>query len=354
MKYLSIFSGIGGFELGLQNSKHDFECVGYSEIDKYARSIYEKHFPKHTYFGDATKIKTEDLPNFDFLVGGFPCQAFSLAGKRRGFDDTRGTLFFEIARILKDKKPRYFLLENVRGLLHHNKGETFKTILKIFSNLGYYVKWQVLNSKDFGVPQRRERIFIGGYSRRECGGEVLSFRRKCKKDNGRIQQCSEDCEVELINCSSDGNIACIDANYHKGLSPVDIKKNRRRRTHILEKKPLKIRETTKKGYKEAYPYDGVLTNRGNRKTAKGIVRDQHCGCLQTTGVWGTVTDDFRIRKLTPKECERLQGFPDDWTKFGKDDELISDTQRYKCIGNAVTTTVITAIVNEVFKDYEKH
>jgi DNA (cytosine-5)-methyltransferase 1 len=166
IRYLSLFSGIGGFELGLQNSKHNFECVGFSEIDKYAVSIYERNFPNHINLGDATKIKTEELPDFDLLVGGFPCQAFSIAGKRRGFDDTRGTLFFEIARVLKDKRPRYFLLENVRGLLSHNKGETFQTILEVLSDLRYDVQWEVLNSKDFGVPQRRERVFIKGYSRR--------------------------------------------------------------------------------------------------------------------------------------------------------------------------------------------
>ena len=118
--------------------------------------------------------------------------------------------------------------------------------------------------------------------------------------------------------------------------------------YVLEQEPLKIRETTKKGYKEAYPNDGVLLNRGSRKIAKGIVRDNHCGALQTSGVWGTVSPDYRIRKLTPVECERLQGFPDDWTKYGKDNELISDTQRYKCIGNAVTVPVITFIINEMF------
>ena len=169
-----MFSGIGGFELGLQNSDYEFECVGYSEVDKYAISIYERHFPNHRNFGDATKIKTEDLPDFDFLVGGFPCQAFSIAGQRRGFDDTRGTLFFEIARVLRDKRPRYFLLENVRGLLSHDKGKTFKTILEVLSNLGYNVEWEVLNSKDFNTAQRRERIFIKGYLRDRCGGEVLS------------------------------------------------------------------------------------------------------------------------------------------------------------------------------------
>ena len=154
-----MFSGIGGFEYGLQNSKYNFECVGACEVDKYAKSIYFRQFPNQKDFGDATELKTEELPDFDFLVGGFPCQAFSNAGKKRGFDDTRGTLFFEIARVLKDKRPRYFLLENVRGLLSHNKGKTFQTILEVLSDLGYELQWTLLNSKDFGVPQRRESLY---------------------------------------------------------------------------------------------------------------------------------------------------------------------------------------------------
>lgn len=186
IKYFSMFSGIGGFEYGLQQSKHDFENVGFSEIDKYAVSIYEKNYPNHTNYGDATKIKTEELPDFDFLVGGFPCQAFSVAGKRGGFNDTRGTLFFEIARILKDKKPPYFLLENVRGLLSHDKGRTFQTILGVLSDLGYIVQWTLLNSADFQVPQRRERVFIEGYLGGRSTGEVLSVRRNCSKNITKV------------------------------------------------------------------------------------------------------------------------------------------------------------------------
>ena len=199
IKYLSLFSGIGGFEVGIQNSNIDMECVSYAEIDKYAASIYARHFPGHKNLGDVTKIKTEDLPEFDLLVGGFPCQAFSHAGKRRGFDDTRGTLFFEIARVLKDKRPRYFLLENVKGLLSHNKGETFQTILEVLSDLGYYVQWTVLNSKDFGVPQNRERIFIEGYFGRECGLEVLSIRGNCEEDTDRRQVSNRNRELKCIN-----------------------------------------------------------------------------------------------------------------------------------------------------------
>ena len=189
-----MFTGIGGFELGIQNvgtkpqnstntkgaaPQHSFSplCVGYSEIDKYAINTYERRFNGHTNYGDATAINAADLPDFDLLVGGFPCQSFSIAGKRKGFDDTRGTLFFDIARILAEKRPRHLVLENVKGLLSHNGGETFQTILGVLADLGYRVEWQVLNSKDFGVPQNRERIYFIGHLRGECSGQVLPIRQ---------------------------------------------------------------------------------------------------------------------------------------------------------------------------------
>ena len=165
IRYFSMFSGIGGFELGIEAAAHELgitaECVGYSEIDKHAIRTYEEHYA-HDNYGDATTIDADHLPDFDLLVGGFPCQAFSIAGKRLGFDETRGTLFFDIARILKAKEPRFFILENVKGLISHNKGQTFRTIVRVLDGLGYDLQWKVLNSKDHGVPQSRERVFIVG------------------------------------------------------------------------------------------------------------------------------------------------------------------------------------------------
>ena len=303
LKFLSLFSGIGGFELGMSRSNYDFECIGYSEIDKYADSIYRRHFPKHRRLGDVREIRTEELPQFDLLVGGFPCQSFSNSGSKRGFDDTRGTLFFEIARILQDRRPQYFLLENVQGLLHNNKGKTFKRIVGILTDLGYDIEWKIFNSKECGLPHNRERVFIKGYFRRKCGREILHNRLPYGESVG-------------------------------GLTPVK---------HNPNESFLKIRESTKKGFKEAYPFDGVLLNRANRKIAKGIVRKEHCGCLQTAKIWGVVMPDLRIRYLTPIECERLQGFDDDWTKYTADGEVITDTQRYRCIGNAVTVNVVKYI-----------
>lgn len=271
MNYFSMFSGIGGFELGIGNKGN---CVGYSEIDKHAIKIYNKHFPEHTNFGDATKIRTEDLPDFELLVGGFPCQAFSVAGKRCGFDDPRGNLFFEIARILRDKKPRYLLLENVKGLLSHDNGSTFKTVLEVLTNLGYNIEWQVLNSKDFGVPQSRERIFIIGYLRGTSRPKVFPIIRSTTEDTGR---------------------------------------HNKEAWKSVQTFPIKYLGRNQKNYPTTY-----------------------APTLDTMRSWGIYDGTFR--HFTPIEYERLQGFPDNWT------EGISDIQRYKCCGNAVTVNVIQNIM----------
>jgi DNA (cytosine-5)-methyltransferase 1 len=224
MKYFSTFTGIGGFELGIllahveiterganagseahpggkpaprkglvaekgqgdaraprgrRKLPHRIDnegapaCVGFSEVDRYAAQIYQQHFPTHKNYGDITKIDATALPDFDLLVGGFPCQAFSIAGKRGGFADTRGTLFFDLARILQAKRPRLFLFENVKGLLSHDGGRTFRTIIAATAELGYDVQWQVLNSKHHGVPQNRERVFIAGHLRGTPRPEVF-------------------------------------------------------------------------------------------------------------------------------------------------------------------------------------
>ena len=176
IRFFDMFAGIGGFRLGLE-AIGGFECVGYCEIDPYARKAYEAMYDTRgeLFFEDARKIVPEQLPDFELLCGGFPCQSFSIAGARRGFEDTRGTMFFEVARIAAVKRPKYLYLENVPGLLNHNSGGTFQVILNTLDELGYDVAWQVLNSKNFGVPQERKRVMLVGFLRGQCAGEVLSF-----------------------------------------------------------------------------------------------------------------------------------------------------------------------------------
>ncbi|MEA2036171.1 MAG: DNA (cytosine-5-)-methyltransferase [Nanoarchaeota archaeon] len=188
MKYFSMFSGIGGFELGINyyykqqtykreslqhernisstSSQHRWDkqskCIGYSEIDKYAIQIYEKRFKGHKNYGNCKEIKWNEVEDFDLLVGGVPCQAWSIAGNRKGFEDSRGTMWFEYFRCLKEKQPKLFVAENVKGILSHNKGKSFEEICRCFCELGYAIDFEVLNSKNFGVPQNRQRVFIIG------------------------------------------------------------------------------------------------------------------------------------------------------------------------------------------------
>jgi DNA (cytosine-5)-methyltransferase 1 len=373
MKYFDAFSGYGGFHLGIERAFNDnnlgrttgtsdtedgwnmplsavsdgvgrrthADCIGYSEIDKYASAVYKYQFgrrnenlrclqsknnevkqdsdnakdklqqrklsnnnrgrdeisgikdkeqqegvgsEKRQYseldnkradgltrnFGDITKINPTDIEDFDLFVGGFPCQSFSIAGKRGGFEDTRGTLIFDVFRILKEKQPRFVLLENVKGLLSHDNGRTFKVIISSLAELGYDVEWQVLNAKNFGVPQNRERVFIIGHLGGFGGRQVFPIRGNDKMDTNKTQ---------IANT--------LTSNYWKGPAAS---------------RPI--------------PTDGT-----------------------------------RIRRLTPTECERLMGLPDGWTSKGDfDGEIkeISDTQRYKLCGNGVCIPVVQAIVERLF------
>lgn len=292
-------------------------CVGYSEIDKYAIKVYDNQFEGHKNYGDITKINAEDLPDFDCLVGGFPCQAFSIAGKRGGFDDTRGTLFFDLARILRAKQPRLFVFENVKGLLSHDNGNTFRTIIATITELGYDAQWQVLNSKNHGVPQNRERIIIVGHLRTTSRPEVFPLSGSRGKNLQEItKNVSDSQRVYTTDLAKSQKALGGGMGAKTGLYAVDF--NRK---------------------------DGVGNNIDVAHTLsasdyRGLNRNQ----TQTA-----VMDNMQIRRLTPVECERLQGFPDHWTQFGVGGEVISDTQRYKMTGNAVTTNVFTEVFSNLFE-----
>ena len=175
IRYFDMFAGIGGFRAGL-NRASGFQCIGHCEIYKFADASYRAihDIKKEEFFyPDATKIDPAELPDFDLLCAGFPCQPFSASGRRRGFADARGTLFFEISRLAEAKRPPYLLLENVPGLLFHDRCRTFSAILSALDELGYHVEWSVLNSADFGIPQSRRRVFIIGYLDARCAGKIL-------------------------------------------------------------------------------------------------------------------------------------------------------------------------------------
>lgn len=187
IKFFDCFAGIGGFRSGLEKAG-GYECIGFCEIDKNAETAYRAMYDteKEVFYNDITKINAEEMPDFDLFVGGFPCQPFSVAGKRRGFEDTRGTLFYHIARIIKHKRPAAFLLENVPGLLSHGEGQTYLTILRTLSELGYCIEWFVHNSAGFGVPQSRKRVYIVGYLRAECAGKIFPVECLAAKNPKRL------------------------------------------------------------------------------------------------------------------------------------------------------------------------
>ena len=349
IRFIDLFAGIAGFRYGLERTNDALElggfrqeeekletnspdsfvksdkrqlayrCVWSNEWDKYASSIYRKHYGECD-TRDITTVPSSEIPDFDLLCAGFPCQSFSIAGKRKGFEDTRGTLFFEIARILADKRPRYFLLENVKGLLSHDEGKTFQTILGVLTDLGYEYQWQVLNSKDFGVPQNRERVFIIGHLGGESRPEVFPLGESHHLNSGEDEKGND--FSHTLQTSDKHRGSYIVHNVYGGFNE---KENR----EFHDTSPT-IR--TPKGGGHIPMVAQILDN----------LKEQ--GLEPTERGWESLDklEKTQIRRLTPTECERLQGYEDGWTKYGDGGE-ISDTQRYKCLGNAVTTKVITAI-----------
>ena len=338
MQFLDLFAGIGGFRLGMEAAGH--QCIGFCEIDKFARASYKAiHDTKEEIeLHDITTVSDEfiqSIGHVDIICGGFPCQSFSIAGNRRGFEDTRGTLFFEIARFASILKPRILFLENVKGLLNHDKGRTFETILQTLDELGYNVEWQVLNSKDFGVPQNRERVFIIGHLRGESGRKIFPIDGQVKNINC-VRQIGN-----LIQTSSYGGNPHRGRVYSlKGISPsLNCMGGGGREPKI------RIKEATKKGYAEATIGDSVNISHPNSKTRRGRVGKGIANTLLTGEEQGVVMNDFRIRKLTPKECWRLQGFPD-WA-FERAANVNSNSQLYKQAGNSVTVNVIEAVARRL-------
>ena len=291
MKFFDLFCGVGGFRLGMEANGN--VCIGSCEIDKYARQTYAKNFGHEPEYKDVREINPGELEDFDCLCAGFPCQAFSIAGKRRGFDDTRGTLFFEIMRIAREKQPSILFLENVKGLLSHDKGETFRTIIESMDELGYDVEWQVLDSANW-VPQHRERIFIIGHLRGKSRSQVFS--------------------------------------PHDTFQDQDDRNTNRKKEDISATLTTKQDRYPNAGFVVEPVYDLSRDNyRGNGRRIKTNNEDSFT--LTIADKHG-IRLDGKYRFFTPLECERLQGFPDGWTKG------VSDVQRFKQMGNAVTAPVV--------------
>lgn len=301
-KFIDLFAGIGGLRIAFE--KQGGKCVFTSEWDKFAQQTYTANFGDIP-FGDITEIHEKDVPNHDVLLAGFPCQPFSHAGLKRGFDDIRGTLFFDIVRILKEKKPKMVLLENVKGFTSHDKGNTFKVVCRTLEKLGYEVHSQVLNARDFGVPQNRERIYIVGIDRKRTLKTPFTF---------PIAPKSPITVGEILESRVDTKYTISDKLW----------KGHQRR----------LREHRAKGngfgyslFDSSSPYTSTISARYYKDGSEILIEQK----------------GKNPRKITPREAARLQGFPDSFKI------LVSDAQAYRQFGNSVAVPVVSSIARQMVK-----
>ena len=312
MRFFSMFSGVGGFELGLEAGARDAGAArpvlaGWSEIDPWARAVHRARFPGTgaLNLGDARLVVWEAAPGFDLLCAGFPCQSFSRAGRRDGFGDPRGSLFFEVLRAAGAKRPAHLLLENVRGLLENDGGRTFEVVLGTLGELGYRLEWEVLDSKRFGVPQSRERVYVVGHL---GGGPARAV----------FPLGSQDAE---------------DAGLERGVEPV-------------ASAVMATGDSGGSGWHMKIVAEPVVFNDHFNKTP-------HVGFSPTIRASDPpILAGARFRRLTPMECERLQGFPDGWTAEGLGEDgapvEVPERSRYALLGNAVTVNVVRAVAARLF------
>jgi DNA (cytosine-5)-methyltransferase 1 len=319
LTFIDLFAGVGGFRIALENL--GCQCVLSSEIDPYSRKVYLEnhgHLPENE---DIRKLDEKEVPDHDILCGGFPCQAFSIAGRKDGFEDARGTLFFEIARILNHKKPKAFILENVQGLLNHNKGKTLQVILDILENdLHYFVpNPQILNAKDFGVPQNRPRIFIVGF-REDLNMDHFSYPKPTYQATS-IKDILEEKEVSV--------------KYYLSQCYLET---------LIKHRQRHEDKGNGFGY-EILSDDGIANSivvGGMGKERNLIVDTRLTNFQPVTRIKGEVNQSL-VRRMTPREWARLQGFPDSFKI------IVSDVQAYKQFGNSVAIPVVEAVAKQVIE-----
>lgn len=322
IKAIDLFAEIGGIRMGFEQAFGDeIETVFASDFDKFACQTYKANFHDNfEVFNDITKVEENNIPGFDICLAGFPCQAFSKAGKLQGFNDnyfgqTRGTLFFDLIRICDFHKPKVIFAENVKGLLCHDKGRSFKIMIDALEKIGYRVFYQVLNSKDFGVPQKRERVYIVAF-RNDVAPVLFEF----PVGEGR-PTCIKDIMEEDV----------VDIKYYMSV---------RHLKGILDHKARQRAKGNKFGG-GIYPIDGLMnTIVKNGVDQRLIVDKRQTDLTPPRGIKGEMNTDG-VRKLTPRESARCQGFPDSFIL------PCSDTQSYKQIGNSVTVPVIRAIATRI-------
>ena len=316
-KFIDLFAGIGGFRLGFE--QQGFKCVFGSEMNEHAKEMYFENFREKP-LGDITQINIKSIPNFDVLLGGFPCQPFSIAGGKKGFNDTRGTLFFDIARIVEYHKPKVVVLENVKHFKNHDNGNTLKTVLLTLNQLGYETSWKLLNAKDFGVPQNRERtIIIASLNKIEfdfCkikNKKVVNIKNILESEN-KIFEYLDDTEYTLIDNPKKQPSGLIFAGYrNKKIRTTGVRANTEHLSRV-HKQPNRI-----------YSSDGVHPTLSSQESSGRYF----------------IYHDGKVRKLTLKECYRLMGFPDDFKMIGSKGKL------YNRVGNSIVVPMVNAIAKQV-------
>ena len=316
-KFIDLFAGIGGFRKGFENA--EYECVFTSEINAPCQQVYETNFGSKP-FGDITKIEPSDIPDFDILLAGFPCQPFSISGKKMGFEDTRGTLFFDVCRIIETKQPKVVVLENVKHLIHHDKKRTFSTILKALTALGYNVTHKLLNAKDFGVPQNRERIFIIATKKHYFDFSKLKKKKKVVLrdflDAEGDFEFIDKSEYTLIDAPKDQESGLIFVGYrNKNIWKTGIRENTEHLSRV-HRQPNRI-----------YSIDGTHPTIPSQETAGRF--------------FIYIPELDAVRKLTLNECYRIMGFASTFKKHSNVGE------QYKQIGNSVAIPVIQAIAESI-------
>lgn len=324
-KSIDLFAGIGGIRLGFEQAfKDEIKTVFVSEWDNKAVETYKANFKcNKNIVGDITKVDEKEIPKHDILLAGFPCQAFSLAGRQKGFEDARGTLFFDVARIVKYHKPKVVFCENVKNLVNHDRGRTFRVIKNILDELGYQVFYKVLNSKDFGVPQNRERIYIVAFR-----SDIAPLSFDFPRSSGRQTLIKDIIEENVVS-----------SKYYLSTTYLESLKRHKER-HMAKGNGF--------GYeiRDNESIAGAIVCGGMGRERNLIVDNRLTDFKPVTHIKGEVNKEF-IRKMTPREWARLQGFPDEF-KF-----VVADTHLYKQFGNSVTVPVIKAIAKKIKMHLEK-
>jgi len=393
MKIGTDFSGIGAPEMALKYLGIDFDSIFACEIDKYARQSFEQLHKPQTFYNDITVRNHKEVEQLDLYVAGFPCQSFSMAGKRKGFEETRGTLFFNVAEFIKENQPKTFILENVKGLLSHDKGRTFQTIVDILSNgggtqngqisldmfedgLGYHIYWKVLNTKNYGIPQNRERIFIVGFKdfrdfnfpkemplelklgdilQDNPNGKYYLSDKVVKRIDDNLKEKDKENNTNEIRthylggrkgdnkkggtghlCKTDGTSYCLDTANSQAIE-VDDK-------YYLSDKVVGDVPCLE----SSIQYNAAPVKLGSSESFGGkfiIGKSNNSYCLVSGKIGAGVKINNRIRKLTPLEYWRLQGFKDEDFFSVKD---VSDTQLYKQAGNSITVNVLMEIFKKIY------